>query len=157
MYGIEDPPQVDPIREITPAESKEVHDQCLVERGWVMSEGGFTYPADQRQAFFLESYICIASYPIRQEYLEPLDEAAWGRIYDYWVSETVPCFRAEGLDVSEPPTKETFLEGRAWTPDSDYVRSQVEERVQQGEYPDTEHVFTTVCEVTPPPEVRFGS
>lgn len=74
-------------------------------------------------------------YPIRQEYLEPLDEADWGRIYDYWMSETVPCLESEDLVIAEPPTRETFVERRAWTPDSDAVRDQVRDRVSRGDYP----------------------
>jgi len=157
MYGIEDPPHVEPVREITPAESKEVLDQCLADRGCPWVGGHIQFTAEQRDSLDMDHYICIAMFPIRQEYLEPLDQAAWGRIYDYWVSETVPCLRAEGLDVAEPPTRVTFVESRSWTPDSDHVRSQVEKRVTAGAYPNTEHVFTALCPVTPPPHVRFGT
>jgi hypothetical protein len=157
MYGIQDPPEVEPVREITPAESKEVIDQCLADRGWPVEDGHIQFTSDQRDSLDMDSYICTAMYPIRQEYLEPLDEAAWGRIYDYWVSETIPCLRAEGLDVAEPPTKVTFVASRSWTPDNDHVRSQVEKRVAEGDYADAEHVFTAVCPVTPPPEVRLGT
>lgn len=157
MYGIQDPPQVEPIREITPAESKRVYDECMVERGWPVVNGHIRFTQDQRESLNMDQYICKAKYPIRQEYLQPLDEAAWGRVYDYWVSETLPCLESEGLVIAEPPTRETFVERRAWTPDSDAVRDQVRDRVGQGDYPDIEHVFTEVCPVSPPEEVRLGS
>lgn len=157
MLGIEDPPEVEPTREVTPAESKAVVDECVVERGWPMDEhGGFSYPEEQSAAFDIDYYVCIASYPIRQEYLQPLDDAAWSRIYDYWTTTTVPCLRDEGLEVAEPPTRETFLASRAWTPDDSSVRRQVEDLVAQGRYPGVEHVFTQVCPVSPPEDVRLG-
>lgn len=40
MFGVADPPVVKPVREITPMESKEVLDACLVERGWTMNDAG---------------------------------------------------------------------------------------------------------------------
>lgn len=157
MLQISDPPVVEVVREITPAESKQVVDECLADRGWPVVDGGIEFAPDQEASLNMDIYRCSAMYPIRQEYLEPLDDAAWGRIYDYWVSETLPCLRSEGLDVEDPPTRETFLGSRAWTPDNENVRDQVMELVQQGEYPAAEHVFVDVCPVTPPPEVRFGT
>lgn len=157
MYGIQDPPEVDPIRHITPSESKILIDECMRGRGWSVVDGHIQFTSEQRDSLNMDSYICAAQYPVRQEYLQPLDAASWGRIYDYWVSETVPCLNSEGLTVNEPPTRETFVERRAWTPDSDAVRDQVRDRVSQGEYPDIEHVFTEVCPVSPPEEVRLGS
>ena len=156
MYRIDNPPIVEPIREITPAESLDVINACLVERGWAMSDGTFTYPEEQDEAFRRDSYICTASYPIRQEYLAPLDAAAWSRVYDFWQTATLPCLRAEGIVVSDPPTKETFIANPTWTPDGALVREQVEALVAEGKYPDAEHVFTDVCPVSPPPEVRLG-
>lgn len=157
MYGIDDPPVVSPVREITPAESKQVFDECMAERGWSVENGHIQFTAEQRSSLYLDRYICAAMYPIRQEYLEPLDEPGWGRVHDYWLGETVPCLRAQGFHVPDPPTKRTFIEERSWTPDGDDVRTQVEEPVLEGEFPDVEHVFTSVCPVTPPPEVRLGT
>lgn len=153
MYGIEDPPKVEPVRQITPAESMDLINECLVERGWTMSDGTFTYPDEQDEAFRTDSYICTASYPIRQEYLQPLDDTAWENIYDYWVAKTLPCLRGEGIEATNPPSLETFMATRSWTPDDRHVRQQVEDLVSQGKYPSTEYVFTTVCPVSPPAEL----
>lgn len=157
MYEIQDPPVVEPIRHITPAESKTLIDECMTDRGWPVVDGHIQFTSEQRDSLNMDSYICAAQYPIRPEYLQPLDGAAWGRIYDYWVNEALPCLESEGLTVNEPPSRETFVERRAWTPDSDQVRDQVRDRVRQGEYPDIEHVFTEVCPVSPPEEVQLGS
>jgi hypothetical protein len=158
MYGIADPPAVEPVREITPVESQKAIDDCLAERGWTRHpKGGFEYPLEQQEAYNMDAYICTASYPIRAEYLEPLDEAAWRRIFDYWITETVPCLRAEGIDVPEPPTIETFLSSQYWTPDGDAVRGQVERLASEGVYPNAEYVFAELCPVSPPAEVRLGS
>ena len=156
MYDIQDPPPVEVIHEITPAESKKVLDDCLAERGWTMVNGSFQFPGEQHDAFKLDSYVCIASYPIRAEYLTPMDDAGWRRVYDYWVRVTVPCLTQHGIDVPEPPSIETFLETRSWTPDGDEVRDQIERLVSIGKFPDVEHVFQKICPVSPPPEVRFG-
>lgn len=98
MHGIVDPPAVDVVREITPAESTQVFDDCQV----------------------------------------------------------VPCLQEQGIEVPEAPSLETFLAGRSWTADGDVVRAQLEDLVADGRRPDVEHVFTQVCPVTPPEEVRLG-
>lgn len=154
--GLEDVPEVDVVRVVTPAESREVVDECVSAQGWSqLPDGTFTYPSEQDEAFSLAMYICLASYPVDEAYTTPIEPQQWSAIYDYWLSDTLPCLAAEGFEVPEPPSKESFLANPVWSPDTPEVREQVAARVSAGSFPSHEYVFTEVCPVMPPDDVRF--
>lgn len=62
--GLENPPTVEIIREVTPEEASELLTQCLAERGWVAEHGQYTMHTDQTEAFQLDTYRCMAAYPV---------------------------------------------------------------------------------------------
>lgn len=141
-YGIVDPPHVDPIREITPAESADVINSCLEDRGWVQeARGGFSVPEEQIEALDLDSYICEASYPLKVELTTPLTDQQWGLVYDHRVEVFLPCARNVGFDVAEPPTKETFVASpEGWDPVAD-LEGQLVDAVLAGRYASFEDFY----------------
>lgn len=158
QHGLgDDLPEVEVVRTVTPSESKQVVDECVADQGWAqLPDGTFQYPTEQDRSFALAMYTCYASYPVDEAYAEPLSEAQWDAVYSYWVEETLPCLSAEGYDVPEPPSRETFLSNPTWSPDTPEVRAQVSNRVATGELISHEYVFTDVCPVSPPDDIRKG-
>lgn len=120
--GIDDPPEVAVVRAITPDESKQVWDDCMVDAGWTASrntegELGFSVPAVQEDAWNLATYRCTAAYPIQEEFLQPPSEADLRALFAYYQETYAPCLREQGLDPAEAPTLETFLaDGGTWQP-----------------------------------------
>lgn len=118
--GIESPPDVQAVRTVSPSESQEVVDACLAEEGWMQGEDGWvTVPEDQFEASNLSIYICTAQYPINPDFLSPLTEGQFARLYDHWISDTLPCAQGYGVVIDSDliPSKEVFLENPyAWTP-----------------------------------------
>lgn len=108
--GIDELPDVQVVREITPEELAEVQANCMAEEGFPPDQDGmFNAPPGQGDALFLALYRCTAMYPIAEEYTQPLSQEQIRIIYDYYVSDLVPCLRGEGLTVPDPPTWETFI------------------------------------------------
>lgn len=156
-HDIDPVPEVAVVHVVTPSESKAVVDECVVDQGWEqLPDSTFQYPSEQDQAFALAMYVCMASYPVDPTLTGPPDQDQWAAIYDYWMTETMPCLDAEGYELSEPPSRETFLASPTWSPDTPGVRDQIAVQVRDGTVPSHEHVFTEVCPVMPPDDVRYG-
>lgn len=125
-HGQPPPTDVEFVRFIDPAEFGRVLAQCVRDQGFQAEEtfdGGVTYepvPDDQVLALEEAIYRCDVAYPVHPRYLVPLNQEQIRKTYDYWVTEVAPCLTAEGYDVSEPPSWETFLASHntseAWTP-----------------------------------------
>jgi hypothetical protein len=157
QQGLDDLPEVQVVRTVTPEESKAVVDECVADQGWAqLPDGTFQFPSEQDRAFAMAMYICYASYPVDAAYTGPLDQQQWAAIYDYWIDETLPCLADQGFSLPEPPSRETFLSSPTWSPDTPEVRDQVAVRVAAGELISHEYVFTDVCPVYPPAEIRKG-
>lgn len=126
--GITDPPEVSPVREVAPDdEGLRIQTQCMIDRGWPYREdqdGGYVLElrVEQEASFNLDSYVCQLQYPVAERYRQP-----WGRTqhearYAYLTEIYLPCVRAQGYSVAEPPSLEVFVEdeasGRPWIPSS---------------------------------------
>lgn len=62
--GIQNPPEVEVIRQVTPAEADQLLTECLAGKGWVSTERTYTVPTEQESAFNLDVYRCTAAYPV---------------------------------------------------------------------------------------------
>ncbi len=147
------------MRTISPEESKEVVDVCLREKGYTqLPNGSFTNPPEQREQFRLDLYICTASYPIGQKYLQPLDEQQWLLLYDDWIAEFIPCLRAAGVNLEPPPTRETFIAAPwEWNPSySPDLSRQIRAAVREGRFESRQEFLTKVCPVSPGDDVLYG-
>ncbi|WP_298750331.1 hypothetical protein [uncultured Serinicoccus sp.] len=150
MYGIEDPPPVEVVRETTPGgDGLRLIGECLQERGWPVDieDGGIfihEVPVEQQDALDLDQYICDAQYPVAAEYTDVSVEQSLTAHYKYLVEEYVPCVAEFGITVSTPPSLETYLaeQGMGWVPGAevydqtvsgDVKWSKVEDRCPQNE------------------------
>jgi hypothetical protein len=65
--GLENPPEVDVVREVSPAEFDVLFTECLAEKGWVAEGKVYSFPTDQEPAFNLDRYRCRAAYVVIPE------------------------------------------------------------------------------------------
>ncbi len=156
--GITDPPVVTPVRTVSPEESKAVVDDCLVERGWSIDpDGSFSIHRTQQEQFEFDRYVCIASYPIGEIYLEPYDQRQWEVLYDYWVNEFIPCLASKGFDVVDPPSRETFLAApEEWHPIGDRgIHDQLSAAEAEGTIRSSNEFLAQVCPVSPGEDLLY--
>lgn len=64
--GIENPPNVEVIREVSPQEATQIHKECLADKGWPSEANTYTMPVQEEAAFNLDIYRCLAAYPVNQ-------------------------------------------------------------------------------------------
>lgn len=131
QLGIDDPPRVEPIREVAPDdEGLRIQTQCMIDLGWPYREdrdGGWVLELQvaQEDAFNLDSYVCQLQYPVAARYRQPWGESQHRARYAYLVDDYLPCVRSHGYSVAEPPTFEVFVEGDAagspWVPSSEVL------------------------------------
>ncbi|USQ78394.1 hypothetical protein NF556_12135 [Ornithinimicrobium faecis] len=113
--GIEDPPQVEVVRETRPEEMGELVADCVREQGFEArafpdqsweTRGG----PGQAEAIALAEYVCIAQYPLQPQFYQPLDDARLRQSYEYHVNTTIPCLQDLGYTTPEPPSVEVYVE-----------------------------------------------
>lgn len=129
--GITDPPEVTPIREIAPDdEGLRVQTECMMDKGWPYQkdpDGGWVLELnnEQESAFNLDSYVCQLQYPVAERYRQPWGQVQHEARYTYLTETYLPCVRAQGYSVDEPPSLEVFIEGdaagRPWIPSSEVL------------------------------------
>lgn len=157
--GIDDPPDVVPIRYVTPQEADRYYHECMAEQGWKAEpDGSYVSTEEQAEAINLSDYVCLASYPIPAEYLQPLTDDQWAYLYDYWIETTLPCFAEHGLEVRDVPSRATFLGAPYnWNPISAVSDHEVETKVvQAGKAESVNDFFATVCPGPDPEVLRRG-
>jgi hypothetical protein len=115
--GVTTPP-VDVVfdRFIKADEYSKVHADCVSAQGFTATaswDGGIHYdpalPGDQQPALAEAIFRCQVKFPAHPKYAQPRTEAQIRVLYDYYVSELVPCLRREGYDPAENVSWETFL------------------------------------------------
>lgn len=150
--GIEDPPDVPVVQEISAEEHIPMLESCMTEAGFPPVNPGRASlewePAEEQQeAFHRAYYTCSAQYPIAGEF-QPYDGEQLGAVYDHWVEETIPCLAALGYVTSGMPSREAFIGGAVWDPrESTY--QDVMRDVSNGRWIDEEDVYTTQCPTSP--------
>ncbi|WP_157519089.1 hypothetical protein [Modestobacter sp. Leaf380] len=110
-FGISDPPPVEVIRLVTPEDRQQLVADCLLEQGFDTAEiidSGL--PSDQVAAYNLAEYVCAASYPINPDFMGAYTDRQISIQYDWTVDSVIPCLRAEGYTISDPPSREVFIE-----------------------------------------------
>lgn len=152
--GIDNPPEVQVIHEITPADSQRVYQSCLEDAGWSMAaDGAFEVTKEQEGALNLAMYVCHEQYPVAEKYTRPLSSGQLGLLYDWWTDETVPCFMELGYDVGNVPSREFFLANPTWHPPS-LIAEQAQPDVRAGIYESIDEVMYEVCP-GPPDEALY--
>lgn len=113
MYGIEDPPEVEVVRELDPRERGQALAECLQEHGFdgtVGSDGswGAEFPSAQEEAFLLVSYTCEAQYPLLPVFYRPFDTEILERVYTYFEQDVAGCVEDAGWEV-DLVSREQFI------------------------------------------------
>lgn len=119
-------PDVDVVRVVDKEDWAEAIVDCLLDAGFpgvaAGVDGSISWQASSERAadFALAKYVCAAQYPIDPKYTEPLTDAQIGTLYDYYVTEQVPCLEGLGVAVEPPPTRSDFIAsyraGPEWLP-----------------------------------------
>lgn len=115
-------PTVERIRLVSMDEAEAVHRQCMVDAGYEnfrLTEAAIFGGASTSER--LAIYICSAQYPVPPSSYGLLSEAQLGYLYDYYIEVTVPCLESTGIDVTEVPDREQFVDSKTdlftmWNP-----------------------------------------
>lgn len=154
VWDMDDPPEVTPIRTVTPEEFQELLQSCMAAAGFPRQPDYAYSSGGQDEAFALAWYTCTAQYPIDDLYTQPLTDAQMRFWYAYLVDDAVPCYRANGWPVEESsiPSEERFIATfgsmEGWAPylsDHDDLTPEEVERIQ-----------TDVCPLWPPSEELYA-
>lgn len=159
MFGLDDPPQVTPLRVVFRDEYYAVQQSCLADQGFETELGpdgeGLTVElADgQAEAHYLADYICSARFPLHAAYSRDLTEAQLRVYYDWNREEVASCMANRGYEPSEPPSfpvfVETYRSGRGlWAPF---------DAVADTEFTKTMADLSTHCTLEPPDDDVFGN
>lgn len=93
---------------------------CVREEGFpeatIDPMGGIGYEGSQLDAYELAMYICRARYPLDPKYYEPLNDEQLGKLYDYYVTELVPCLEGEGYSTPPAPSRQSFVDNHLTEP-----------------------------------------
>lgn len=113
MYEVADPPSVDIVRVVDPDEQLDLVAECMQEEGWpatAVKDGGLQYQniPEQKSAMDEAFYVCFAQYPLAEEYLA-VGEEYYKELYAYYTKELKPCLERQGVEVSEPPTWDSWM------------------------------------------------
>ncbi len=110
FLGLDDPPEVAPVKYVT-LETQDAHIKaCMSEQGFEPdSEGAYGAPTGQMTVLNTALYVCSASYPLEDKYERPYSIEQKRIIYDYFVGSLVPCLTEHGFTPPEAPSFETFL------------------------------------------------
>ncbi len=160
--GIVDPPDVALVRFVSAQEWAAVQIDCLADAGFEVSlladgQGIDTSSLPDAQTvkggpFQLAQYTCEAMYTIDAAAAAGLDDDQLAVLYDWYVSESVPCLEHQGLAVAAAPSKPTFIQtyftSEGWYP---YASVDV-----MGMDDDQWNALNASCPQSPPDELLYG-
>lgn len=151
------------IRFIRPDEFAETRIQCMEEQGFGASlarDGGVEYarvPPEQADSQRWAALRCAAMYAVHPRYHQPHTEEQQRITYEYFTQQLIPCLAAEGYEVGEVPTWESYramesLEG--WEP---YKAAGISDAIGLTMTEDEWFDITERCPPGPPIEALFGA
>lgn len=160
QYEIKNPPMVALVRWTTMEDYGPTMAACLKEAGFnavAVGGAGMEYPdgipESQKTAFELADYICSSRYSIHPRFVGKYTAEQWALFYDYMAEFLVPCLRGLGKQVSDPPTRDTFIaqavQGhRDWDPyaEASEKTGKLEDRLR----------LAATCSKDPPVEYMWG-
>lgn len=151
------PQDVEFVRFVEAGDKPMVTVECLEAQGFaarIGADGGVfpdEVPPDQSSALMEATYRCDVQFPVHPRYYLPPTVSQVRTYYDYYRDELVPCLRAEGQDVPDPPTWETFAgnyhSSSNWHP-YDFVDTRS---------PQHQEDLNRTCPAQPPWERVFGT
>ncbi|MBX9717621.1 MAG: hypothetical protein K2X36_02115 [Microbacteriaceae bacterium] len=106
-------PDVERVRLVSLEEWPLAMAECLSAEGFgAVAEGGglsASAPFGQELPYAIAYYVCSVEYPIDPRVMVPLVEDQIRYLYDYYTQVMTPCLEAEGYEVPEPPSRQTFV------------------------------------------------
>lgn len=108
------PSEIQRIRLIDESEWSDTLAECLTGKGFEAlnsSSGGISVgpvPTGQDSALAVAAYICSVEYPVQPS--EPLSTDEIGLLYDYFVTDLIPCLEGNGYSIPNAPSREVFVE-----------------------------------------------
>lgn len=106
-------PDVERVRLVSLEEWPLAMAECLSAEGFgaVAEDGGLSAsaPFGQELPYAIAYYVCSVEYPIDPRVMVPLVEDQIRYLYDYYTQVMTPCLEAEGYEVPEPPSRQTFV------------------------------------------------
>lgn len=106
-------PEVERVRLVSLEEWPTAMADCLTAQGYLaIAEGGglsTAPPFGQEEPYAVAYYVCSVEYPINPREMIPLVEDQIRYLYDYYTTVMTPCLEAEGYEVPEPPSRQTFI------------------------------------------------
>lgn len=131
-------PQTDFVAYITDATQKKLVGGCLSDHGvsvsYAEAVAGSKHPGPtlatpdiRNEKDAVASYSCMVAYPYRPS--SPLTPEQVGWLYDYLTEFSVPCYRANGIDVAPAPSRAEFIAnwpGQGWNPGSEVTDDKID-------------------------------
>lgn len=106
-------PDVDRVRLVSVEEWPVAIAECLSAKGFVaIAEGGglsTSAPFGQELPYAIAYYVCSVEYPINPREMVPLVNDQIRYLYEYYTEVMTPCLDAEGYEVPEAPSLQTFV------------------------------------------------
>lgn len=117
-------PEVDRVRLVSLEEWPNAMAECLSAEGFVAiaEDGGLSTsaPFGQELPYAISYYVCSVEYPINPRVMVPLVEDQIRYLYEYYTQVMTPCLDAEGYEVPEAPSLQTFVstygQSGSWAP-----------------------------------------
>jgi len=107
------PPDVEQVRVVSLDEWAAAIAECLSAEGYsaTAQDGGLVAkaPSGQELPYAIAYYVCTVEYPIDPRQQLPLAEDQIRFLYEYYTKELTPCLKAEGYDVPDPPSMQTYI------------------------------------------------
>lgn len=148
------------VRFIHPDEWTLIRSTCLVEAGWPVDttpDGGIDFsgiPSGQQSGLEAAIELCDRRFPVDPRYRQPLTETQLTILYNWYVTESIPCLEGEGFTGINPPSLDVFLDTyeteEHWAPYLD-ISSQLQQ-LQPGRWYD----LNEACPQNPPVDELFG-
>lgn len=109
---VDEPFDVQVIREIRPDERDDILRTCMTEAGFPPAgdaSNSWSVPPPQLKAFNIAMFTCDAAYPIGWKYRQPMNTDQLRMVYEYYGHELASCIRLQGFDSPQLPSFDQFI------------------------------------------------
>lgn len=125
FYGLQNPPDVEPVRFVDVDERQELLETCLLEGGAKRNKDGTFSAGDNIEVLNRLYYACDVKFPLRRKYSAPLELPEKKRQYMWDIEYVLPCVKAHGYTLSDPPSEQKYLD--TWDTDRYFPLGEVEQ------------------------------
>jgi len=117
-------PEVEMVRFVPANEQLRAVFECMEADGYDVTWKGDTFellaPEGIRASAAVAQYSCFVKYPTDPTLSQPLSAAELDYLYDWYTTVQAPCFTAEGHEIPEAPSRQSFADtwqsADAWKP-----------------------------------------